>query len=128
MDKETSARVSTIAAGLTNFRPPDFIEIVDSADPDKVAEHCANVRALAGTALVQDRTLGQQPAGFLDRVKAEHANLAAKHDALTLFLDRETPDDISPAHRSLLELQKSSMGIYRRVLEMRIEDLESDNG
>ena len=127
MDKETSARVSTIASGLTNFRPPDLVAIVDSQDPDRLNTFCANVRALAGTALVQDRTAGQGPIDFLDRLKLEHANLVGRHDALTLFLSREN-SHISAVQRSLLELQKDAMSIYRRVLEVRLEDLESDHG
>lgn len=135
MDRETSARVSTIASRILNMdsAPSEPGEagadnLIAVEDYNSLLE---NAKIVAGSALVQDRTFGQEAPTFLDRVKTEHANLAEKHEALTLFLDRlnsGADPGVSPAHRSLLELQKSSMGIYRRVLEMRIEDLENDNG
>lgn len=122
MDKETSARVSSIASGLLDFRRDDFLAIADSRDNEKIDLHCESVRTLAGTALVQDQTAGQKPTTFHDRLKIEHANLVGKHDALTLFMSRENPD-VTPTQRALLELQKDAMGLYRRVLEMRLANL-----
>lgn len=49
MDKETSARVSSIASGLLDFRPPELIAIVDSRDKEKIELHCESVRTLADT-------------------------------------------------------------------------------
>lgn len=61
MHRETSPTVSSIAATLINFRPPNLIEIIDSGDPDKIAEFCADVRTLAGSALSQDETPFDDP-------------------------------------------------------------------
>ncbi len=65
MHRETSPTVSSIAGGLTTFRPPNLIEIIDSGDPDKLAEFCEDVRTLAGSALSQDETAGQEKARYL---------------------------------------------------------------
>lgn len=59
MDKETSNRVSTIASQFTNFRPINLTSILEDKDPDALAEFCASVRTLAGSAMGQDQTPGQ---------------------------------------------------------------------
>jgi hypothetical protein len=83
------------------------------------------VKTLAGSCLSQDETPGQKPATFLDRLKAEHAQLTERHAALTLFLSRHHPE-VSDEQLRLMETQVLAMGVYRLVLEMRLTDLASD--
>ena len=59
MHRETSPTVSSIAGRLVNFRPPNLIEIIDSGDPDRLAEFCEDVRTFAASCLSQDETPGQ---------------------------------------------------------------------
>lgn len=55
MSKQTSSRVSSIAAILIDFRPADLIALVDNKDdPDALTLFCDNVRILAASALSQD--------------------------------------------------------------------------
>lgn len=66
MHRETSPTVSSIAAAFINFRPPNLIAIIDSGDPDQLAEFCADIRTLAGSALSQDETPIDQPVASAD--------------------------------------------------------------
>jgi hypothetical protein len=114
MDRETSARVSSIAARLLEW----------AKDPNDLDDQTlADIKSVAASVLSQDETPGQEPSTFLDRLKIEHAHLTGKHDALTLFLSHATPN-VSDEQRALLELQLGAMGLYRRLLELRLANLE----
>lgn len=129
MDKETSAHVSSIASRFLNLKPTDLVELIDSREPDDLAEFCTDIRTLAGSALSQDQTPGQDklPDDFLGRLKREHAELSGRRDALTLFLGREHPE-VSEKQIELLGNQASAMSVYRNILKQRIDDLEKSNG
>jgi len=128
MDNETSSSVSTLASEFINFRPPNLVEIIDSRDPDLLAEFCGKVRTLAGSALSGDQTPGQQPASFFDRLKREHAELSTKHDKLSQFLRSEISGDVSDRQIELLGNQASAMAVYRNILKQRLDDLEKADG
>lgn len=122
--KETSSRVSTIAAGLTNFSPPDLIAIVDSDEPDIIAEHCEKVRTLAACALSQDETPGQEKVSvnFFDRLKNEREDLDTRLIALNSYLTNN-PGHPNARHRPMLVRQAELMSELLAVLDERICDL-----
>lgn len=126
MDKETSSAVSTLAAEFINFRPLNLTEIIDSREPDLLAEFCTKVRTLAGSAMSQDQTPGQGEIadGFLGRLKKEHSDLSNRYDRLAQFLRSEISGDVSDRQIELLGNQAAAMAIYRNVLQLRIDDLE----
>lgn len=131
MDKETSAQVSSIASEILHTTAPI------TAGPDTGGmqfierrlydDLLAKAKTLAGSALSQDETPGRQPTTFLDRLKMEHAHLSGALDALTIFIGRDMPG-ASPHQRDLLTVQHSAMTVYLRVLQMRLTNLENDNG
>lgn len=122
MDKQTSSRVSTIAAKVLRAKP----RTVGDASEAYFNELLADAKILAGSCMSQDETPGQGPVTtFLDRLKTEHAQLSGRHDALTLTLSRETPQ-IPPKQRKLLEAQFIAMTEYRRILEMRLALIDTD--
>ena len=127
MDKETSNRVSSIAAKLINITPA-MLDTLSSSEKPELEILCAEIRALAGSALSQDETSGQEPRvfGFINRLKAEHAHLSEKLDVLTTFIGRGMPN-VSNAQQQLLSVQHGAMTVYLRILQMRLADLENDN-
>jgi len=120
MDKETSSRVSSLAAQYLHFGSQDFNAIRSDTDAeDKLA---TDIRTLAASALAQDETPGQEPATFLDRLNAEHGQLIERRRKLVDFLARGAPG-ASNEHKMLLDVQVSTMTVYQRVLELRLNDL-----
>lgn len=134
MNKETSSRVSTLAAEIMQTHGPitvgpitvghvgnggPGIEFIERRIYDELL---AKAKTLAGSCMAQDETAGQEPETFLHRLKKERANLSGKIDALTLFLQRGAPGT-SELHRHLLESQLAAMSLYLKTLDLRIQDL-----
>jgi hypothetical protein len=63
MNKETSSRVSTIAAVIMNVDQP--LPMVERS-PGRFCQH-ASMQTLAGSCMSQDETAGQAPETFIDR-------------------------------------------------------------
>lgn len=125
MNKETSSRVSSIAAAI--LRAP--LRKVGDASEEHFNELLSDAKILAGSVLSQDETPGQEPSTWLDRLKLEHAGISGKLDALTFLLARGNPE-IPAEQIALMEVQHSTMAVYKRVLEIRlsmIDEKENDN-
>lgn len=96
IDEQTSSRVSSIAARYMNFEPSDFLGIMrateeNDGDPSTIKNFCNDVQTIAGSALTQDKTPGQDVAsGTIVDVGEDDAVVEAReiggHD-----IDRDGP-------------------------------------
>lgn len=122
MNKQTSSRVSTIAANI--------LQIEDWGDPAQVpaTEYnnlLADAKILAGSVLSQDETPGQQNSDepdFLVRLRGERADLDRRLSALTGYLSRE-PGKPNPRHNDMLVRKANLMSELLAVLDERIADI-----
>ena len=121
MNKQTSDRVSSIAAGILDEEPVTGNRTVTA---DACNSLLAHAKTFAGSCLSQDETPGPRPANFLDRLRIEREDLNARLTKLTAFLETPTPD-LSGHQRELLFVQASAMRSYLAVLDMRITDLST---
>lgn len=124
MDKETSSRVSSIAAHILKLEPFQPTSDVDAEDYNILLDQA---KTLAGSALSQDETPGQTtaPGNFIDRLKNEHDELTTRVNALKYFLIHNHGGP-SLTQRALLDVQLLTMGIYQRILKMRLDDLDDE--
>ena len=68
-----------------------------------------------------------EPVTWLDRLRAERDELAAKVDKLAAFLDSGKTCQSGEAHHALLVAQLPHMRAYLDVLDQRIQLAEDDN-
>lgn len=130
MEKQTSARVSSIAGRLQHIGADTIRLLVHREDgtataPDHaptLANLVDDIHALAGSALGQDEHKGQEPENFYDRLLREEAELSGRIDALTLFAQRGFPG-VKDEQRELLECQLETMRVYRSILKMRLHTI-----
>jgi hypothetical protein len=118
MVKETSSAISTLASHVLQMDPTTATSVSDT----QFNQLLRSAKTLAGSALSQDETPGQEPETFLHRLKRERANLSGKLDALTLFLRTHVPS-VSATQRHLLDSQHAAMTLYLKTLDLRLEDL-----
>ena len=63
---------------------------------------------------------------IIGRLMDEELDLELKIDRLSSFLEQdETMDLVGPYHHQLLMAQRHSMQEYKKILGIRVEDLES---
>lgn len=130
MNKQTSSRVSSIAGRLQHLTLDTVRVLVHQHDNDTrentptLENLVSDIHALAGSALSQDETPGQEPTNFLDRLKCERGDLNVKVTKLEHFIERGCPG-ISDAQRQLLDVQFSAMTAYLHTLDMRLTDMQS---
>lgn len=131
MNKETSSRVSSIAARLVHVNA-ETIRIVGTngsngpsdlahPTPEKLAE---DIRTLAASALGQDEHAGQDKPDFFTRLKDERDDLDRRLAALNSYLTHN-PGHPSPAHAEMLKRQAVSMSELLAILDERIADIEA---
>jgi hypothetical protein len=119
MDKETSARVSTIAANVLDLEP----FTVDTIPASVYNGLLTDAKSLAGSCMSQDETPGQfAEETWIDRLHREFEELQARLQKLSGFLIRGAPG-ISDEQRELLNCQQDAMRLYHAVLKMRLKDL-----
>jgi hypothetical protein len=120
MHKETSSRVSTIAATVLAIKP------VPAGAVDFIVfnELLADAKALAGSCMSQDETPGQEkPAGdFHSRLKDERADLDRRLTALNSYL-MHNPGHPSPRHNAMLQKQAGLMSELLAVIDERLADI-----
>ena len=122
--RETSARISSLAAGILGRQElPESDGATISTQSYNIL--LAQAKRVAGSALAQDPIPGQGEPNFIDRLQREHDALDEKIANLTTFLGHDD-NDASDVQRSLLEVQLSTMIVYRRVLEMRLNLLTGE--
>lgn len=123
MNKETSSRVSTIAARHIAFDVDNFVGIAEGST-DKVQEFCSDVRSLAASCMSQDETPGQEkPAGdFHTRLKDEREDLDRRLIALNSYLTHN-PGKPSPRHNLMLVEQARLMSELLAVIDERLCDI-----
>lgn len=119
MDKETSARVSTIAAGILDSKPV-IEDGISARDYNHLLEAA---KTLAGSCMSQDEHPGQEPENFYDRLKRERAQLSGRIDALNLMTQRGFPGVADDQQRELLECQLETMRVYYSILGMRLKHI-----
>lgn len=134
MDKETSGRVSSIAARLNHLTGDAVCVLVhrhdagpEAADANSptLESFVDDVQTLAGSCMSQDQTPGQMaPAGdFYSRLKDEHRDLERRVLALNSYLTHN-PGHPNPRHAAMLERQAAFMSEYLAVLGERIGDID----
>jgi hypothetical protein len=124
MHKETSSRVSTIAANILQREPARGIA---SPEANFTAYNALLEKAkiLAASCMSQDETPGQQPPNylsFLDRLHEERNDLAEKLEKLGTYIGKGFPG-ASERQKEMLVRQGSIMSEYLAVLDERIADL-----
>lgn len=114
MNKETSSRVSTIAARIMRMTPEE------TNDPDLLTA----AKTLAASCMSQDETPGQEkPAGdFLSRLKDEREELDRRLTALNSFLTHN-PGKPSVRHNLMLVEQARLMSELLAVIDERLCDI-----
>jgi hypothetical protein len=137
MHKETSSRVSTIAARLVHLTGDAVCVLVHQHDagPGAAAVNADNsptlatfvsdVRTLAASCMSQDETPGtDKPKGdFYSRLKDEREDLDRRLGALNSALTHN-PGHPNARHFALLEMQSKRMTDLLAVLDERIADIE----
>lgn len=125
MSKETSSRVSGIAAKIMRHEPatPQTLSV------GSFNELLGDAKILAGSCLSQDETPGQQqPKGdFLSRLKDEREDLERRLIALNSYL-AHNPGHPNPRHNAMLTEQARLMSELLSVLDERLSDLETTDG
>jgi len=121
--KETSPRVSSIAAGILRMKP-----MTVSPDREPVREFndlLEKAKTVAGSALSQDETPGQQElvTNFFTRLKDEREDLDWRLAALNSYGTRN-PGHPNPHHHEMLKRQAGHMNEYLAVLDEHIADIE----
>lgn len=130
MDKETSSRVSGLAAAYMQVTGEKLVRMT----ADDMEGTANDIRTLAGSALSQDQTPGQVTGkageSFIDRLNREAAELSGRIDALSLFIQRgRMATGVSKLQWAMLTVQLDAMRAYQRILNLRLADLtENDNG
>jgi hypothetical protein len=118
MHKETSSRVSSIAANVLSFEP------VTGPMSEEYNELLSMAKTLAGSCMSQDETPGQaKPAGdFRTRLKDEREDLDRRLTALNSYL-MHNPGHPSPRHNAMLTEQARLMSELLAVIDERICDI-----
>lgn len=123
MNKETSSRVSSIAGEILNVEPIDR-----DASKNEFNILLEKAQTLAGSALSQDKTPGQETAAgdFFTRLKDEREDLDRRLTALNSYLNSPIghKETVTPWHRKMLEEQSRLMSDLLAVLDERIADIE----
>jgi uncharacterized protein YjiS (DUF1127 family) len=121
MNKQTSSRVSTIAAQVLSISHVEAGENVDGNDYNDLLDHA---KTLAGSCMSQDETPGNaQPAGdFHSRLKEERADLERRLIALNSYLSHN-PGHPNPRHNAMLTEQARLMSELLAVLDERLCDI-----
>lgn len=119
MEKQTSARVSSIASRILKMEPEtktfplqtDYNSLLHDA------------KTLAASALGQDEHAGQQAETFVDRLHREYRELDERTRKLQDFVDKGMPGVNDDQQKDLLECQLETMRVYRSILNMRLNKL-----
>lgn len=123
MNKQTSGDVSSVAAHILAMKPAQGT----APSPNQYNSLLANAKTVAGSALSQDETKGNEPRNFLDRLLTERDELKSKRDALAKFLGTgETPASLTNHHHELLTSQLQAMSLYLTILNLRLADLGAE--
>lgn len=125
MNKQTSSRVSSIAARLINFDVNDAQELRIVGTSDDITEFCSDVRTLAASALGQDETPGQAipiADNLHMRLQRERDDLDRRLGKLIDFLNRGAPGT-TPRHKAMLDEQNRLMSELLAILDERLCDL-----
>lgn len=126
MNKETSSRVSTIAARIMREQPTELQQV----QPGSYNTLLAEAKTLAASCMSQDEHPGQAPRhepSLVDRLLTEREALQEKHEKLLLFLDGGATG-ASAMQRHLLSLQLCAMTNYGDALDRRLEDFDFPTG
>jgi hypothetical protein len=122
MDKETSSRVSSIAANILQREPARGIA---SPEANYTAYNALleDAKILAGSCMSQDEMTGQAiEKSFIDRLRDERSDLSQKLEKLGSFIAKRCPG-ASERQKEMLIRQGSIMSEYLSVLDERIADL-----
>lgn len=117
--KETSSRVSSIAANILNMGE----QATTIPNHDLFNALLRDAKSLAGSCMSRDETPGQEPIDFLGRLKHEREQLNSRLEKLTNFLATGYPRKASPIQMELLEAQRIHMSEYLAVLDARLADM-----
>lgn len=123
MNKETSSRVSTIAAEVLSYEHSTDIT-VGAGTYNALLE---KAKTLAGSCMSQDETAGQVPAhepNFIERMQIERNELEGRLNKLAAMLAGDKPHNITSKHWELLKQQLIPMSEYLVTLDARIADLK----
>jgi hypothetical protein len=125
MHKETSSRVSSIAARILNTHqvsvvtdPRPGIPFIEKRLYDDLLN---DAKTLAASCMSQDETPGQEkPAGdFHSRLKDERADLDRRLTALNSYL-MHNPGHPNPRHNAMLQKQARLMSELLAVIDERL--------
>jgi hypothetical protein len=128
MHKETSSRVSSIAARILNTHqvsvvtdPRPGIPFIEKRLYDDLLN---DAKTLAASCMSQDETPGQEkPAGdFHSRLKDERADLDRRLTALNSYL-MHNPGHPNPRHNAMLQKQAGLMSELLAVIDERLADI-----
>jgi Fe-S cluster assembly ATPase SufC len=123
MHKETSSRVSTIAANILQREPARGIA---SPEANYTAYNALLEKAkiLAASCMSQDETPGQAiDKSFIDRLRDERSDLSQKLEKLGTYIGKGFPG-ASERQKEMLVRQGTHMSEYLAVLDERIADLQ----
>lgn len=119
MNKETSSRVSTIAAKIMRAKPRNM----GNTEDQHFNELLEDAKTLAGSCMSQDETPGRAPETFIDRLQRERDDLDDRLGKLVDFLNKGAPG-ATPRHIQMLGEQNRCMSEYLEILDERLSDLK----
>lgn len=129
MNKETSSRVSTLAAEVLRTTAPiavgpnvsGGIEFIEKRIYEELLE---KAKTLAASCMSQDETPGQEkPKGdFHSRLKDEREDLDRRLTALNSYLTHNLGKP-NPRHYELLQRQAGAMSEYLVIIDERLADI-----
>lgn len=124
MNKETSSRVSSIAANVLQMDA-----LTPTGPDDKITDEFNNLlidaKILAGSALSQDETAGTRPEEtFLTRLQRERDDLDDRLGKLVDFIHGDKFETLTHRHRVMLDEQNRLMSELLAVLDERLCDLQ----